>query len=105
MSRGLGPVLHFPHFPTIDTFPLPPGEPFSVPRPRRCSPPETRAVPVGFPFDSTVCDFRRFSAQEDAKCIKITHGGIENPEQGKLFDIVVGVPVVGSVSLIVLGIE
>jgi hypothetical protein len=69
--------LHFPHFPTIDAFPFRAASRFSVPAARRSSPPETFAVPAGSPFDSTVRDFRRFTALEDAKCIKITHGGIE----------------------------
>ena len=80
-----GPFLHFPHFPTIAVFPSPLDETvfrpsasrFSTPAARRSSPPETPAVPARSPFDSTVRDYRRFPAPEDAKCIKITHGGIE----------------------------
>jgi len=81
----LTPILHFPHFPTIAVFPSPLDETvfrpsasrFSTPAARRSSPPETPAVPACSPFDSTVRDFHRFPAPEDAKCIKITHGGIE----------------------------
>jgi len=81
--------LHFPHFPTIDTFLSRAASLFSVPAARRSSPPETPAVPACSPFDSTVCDFRRSAAPEDVKCIKITHGGIESGAREK-GDIVVG---------------
>ena len=42
------------------------------------------ASPLGMDTDSTVCDFHRFLASEDTKCIKITHGGIEIRREGKV---------------------
>ena len=89
MSRGFDPDFAFPTLSHNCRLPFPLGEAvfrpsasrFSTPAARRSSPPETAAVPACSPFDSTVRDFHCFSALEDAKCIKITHGGIEIPRR------------------------
>ena len=77
MSRGLGPLFAIPTLSHNWHIPIPSARRFSAHAARRSSPPETPAVPARSPFDSTVRDFLRFPAPEDAKCIKITHGVIE----------------------------
>ena len=78
MSRGQTPVFAFPTlFPQLALFHptrdarFPPLARAGIRRPKRLP------FPTVLPFNSTVCDFRDFSALEDEKHIKITHGAIE----------------------------
>ena len=78
VSRGWRPNLAFPtHFQQL-AHSLPAWQALSsVPRAQRSSPPASLGARPFHPFDSTVRDFCDFSASEDAKGIKITHGEIE----------------------------
>ena len=82
MSRGFDPVFAFPtlshNLLTAPSGPPPPLRAGVPPLARAViRPPKRLPFPPCLPTDSTVRDFRRLPAPEDAKCIKITHGGVE----------------------------